>query len=212
MISLWKKFRISLNRKYPDMFVYLDSFEIHPHDRFLHHLVLRFFPSWLTPNMITAFRLCCVPVVFLLIASSDYRVGGIFFLLLASTDAIDGSLARTTKRVTRFGMLFDPFADKMLIGSLVFLLVFRHVNYWLAFATLAVEFVFIISALFIRYNFKTVKMANIWGKIKMLLQVMAVFLTLAALTFNFPYLFTAAAWLFGVALGFAILSFFTHGL
>jgi phosphatidylglycerophosphate synthase len=54
--------------------------------------------------------------------------------------------------------------------------------------------------------------ANWWGKIKMITQCVAVFLVLMALLFEFPLFLAAAQWLFGLAVGFAIMSLFSHGL
>jgi hypothetical protein len=46
----------------------------------------------------------------------------------------------------------------------------------------------------------------------MVLQVLAVFITLLALLLDFPALFGIASWIFGLAIGFAILSLFTYGI
>jgi phosphatidylglycerophosphate synthase len=120
-------------------------------------------------------------------------------------------LARTRGKITNFGILFDPLADKLLIGSMVLLVVFQNFSFYLGITVLALEIIFILSAFVAKYKFKTVKAANVWGKIKMILQVFAVFLTLAGLLLHFQYFFTLAAWLFGLAIGFAIVSLFAHG-
>jgi CDP-diacylglycerol--glycerol-3-phosphate 3-phosphatidyltransferase len=132
-------------------------------------------------------------------------------VIAALTDALDGSMARTRNQITKFGMLFDPFADKFLIGVMILFVVIQNFDWRLAMAVLAIEILFIVMALVAEVKFKSVKAANIWGKIKMILQVLAVFLTLAGLIWNAEYLFTAAAWLFGVAIGFALISLFSHG-
>jgi len=201
-----------LRAHYQDLFVYEKPEVIHPHDRLLEKLFLRFLPSSITPNALTMIRILLTPAVFLVISAENYRLGLPFFLLVAFTDALDGSLARTRGQITRFGMLFDPLADKFLIGSMVMLLVFRYLDPFLALAVLGVEIVLILSALVAKAKFKTVRMANIWGKIKMMLQVLAVFLTLIGLALTTPSLLGIAAWLFGLAIGFAVISLFSHGL
>ena len=199
--------------KHPDLFEYLPAPGTHPHDQLMKKWILRFFPSkYFTPNRITMFRIIMTPVVFFLILYDKYQIGVSLFLLTAFTDAIDGSMARTRNQITKFGMLFDPLADKLLICSMVLLLVFRYFNLWLGVAILGIEIVFIIGATIAKVKFRTVKMANLWGKIKMLLQVLAVFVTLLALLLDFPILLTVAAWIFGLAIGFAVLSLFTHGI
>ena len=79
-------------------------------------------------------------------------------------------------------------------------------------ATLGLEIVFISAAFVARYKFKTIRMANLWAKLKMILQVLAVFATLLALLLDFPIFLTIAAWLFGLAIGFAVISLFAHGI
>jgi len=198
--------------KHPNLFVYLPAEVVHPHDIFLSRTVIRFMPRSWTPNKISIFRIFGTPVVFFLNLYGHLLVGVVGFLFLAATDAIDGSMARTQNKITRFGMLIDPLADKLLIGSMVLLLVFEHFHFFLGIAILGLEIAFIGAAAIAKLKFKTVRGANRWGKIKMITQVIAVFLTLLALLLNFQVLLPIAAGFFGLAIGFAILSLFTHGL
>lgn len=194
------------------MFTYLPATEVLPHDRFLEHTLLRLFPSSVTPNKLTALRIFLTPIVFLLTLYGHYRTGFFLFIVAATTDALDGSMARTQNKITRFGMLFDPLADKLLIGSMVLILVFRYFNNLLGIAILGLEIIIITSALVAKIKFKSEIMANRWGKIKMLLQVVAMSLTMLALLVDFPLLLSIAFWLFGLAIGFAILSLFKKGI
>ncbi len=197
--------------KHPDYFVFQNAPEIYPHDHFLRWTILRFIPYSITPNIMTVFRVALTPVVAWLMVTHNYHVGIVVFVIAALTDALDGSMARTRNQITKFGMLFDPFADKFLIGVMILFVVIQNFDWRLALAVLGIEILFIVMALVAEVKFKTVRAANIWGKIKMILQVLAVFLTLAGLIWNSEYLFTAAAWLFGVAIGFALISLFAHG-
>ena len=195
----------------PTLFAYQDAAHVHPHDRFLEWTVLRWLPHWVTPNVLTTIRIVLTPFVFWLLVIEAYRGGVLLFLFAAFTDALDGSLARTQNKVTNFGIMADPLADKLLVGSAVLLLVFRYFNVWLGITILGLEIIFIVSAVVWKIRFKQPRMANLWGKIKMLSQVVAVSLTMLALLWHFPFLLTVAAGAFGVAIGFAILSLFTHG-
>ena len=197
--------------RHPDLFTYLPAGEVLPHDHLVARVVLRFLPAWVTPNQVTFLRVLLTPFVFALIGFGNYKIGVVMFVLTAATDAIDGSLARTRNKITEFGKLFDPLADKLLIGSMVLILVFQHFDPLLGIAILAIEIAFILLAVLAKYKFKTIRGANRWGKIKMILQVLAVFLTLLALLLEFPLLLTIAAWVFGMAIGFAVLSLFAHG-
>ncbi len=194
-----------------DLFVYLKAEEVHPHDQFLAKIMLRWFPEWITPNRITIFRILATPLVFYLTLNGFYREGIIAFLLVAFTDALDGSLARTENKVTKFGMLIDPLADKFLVGSMILILVFRYLNPWLGIAVLGIEVIFIVTALIARVRFRTVHMANRWGKIKMFLQVLAMCAIMFGLVLDVPFLLSFATGVLGLAIGFAILSLFKHG-
>lgn len=198
--------------RHPQYFVYQTSPEVYPHDHFLKWTLLRFIPNTVSPNKVTMLRVCLTPVVAWCMATHNYSLGIVIFVLAALTDALDGSMARTRNQVTKFGMLFDPFADKFLIGVMVLFLVFQNYSWQLGVAVIGVEVLIMLMALVAEIKFKTVRAANIWGKIKMILQVLAVFLTLSALIWNATVLFTVAAWLFGVAVGFALISLFTQGI
>ncbi|MFH1286276.1 MAG: CDP-alcohol phosphatidyltransferase family protein [Candidatus Magasanikbacteria bacterium] len=195
-----------------DMFEYLPAEKVLLHDTFLDRILLRFLPKSITPNGLSLFRILATPVVFLVIIYGNYTIGIIAFVLVAFTDAIDGSMARTQNKITLFGKLIDPLADKLFIGSMVILLVFTYFHYWMGIAILGLEIAIIAGAVLMKVKFKTVKSANRWGKIKMIFQCAAVFATLIALLIDFPVLMTVAAGLFGFAIGFAILSLFTGGI
>lgn len=201
----------TFKRKHPDLFRYQKAEHVFVHDKILAQTILRFIPHSITPNRVTMFRILATPIVVLLTLYGHYFSGVVAFVLVAFTDAIDGSLARTRNQITRFGMLFDPLADKLLIGIMVLILVFQNFHYLLGVALLGLEITFMLTALVAKAKFNTVRAANVWGKLKMILQVVAVFVTLLALLFGTPYLLGIAAWLFGLAIGFAVISLFAHG-
>lgn len=197
--------------RHPDLFAYLTAPEVYPHDHFLNWTFLRLIPKRFTPNKMTMIRVCLTPLMAWLMVTEHYIFGIIIFVIAAFTDALDGSMARTRNQITKFGMMFDPFADKFLIGVMVLFLVFQNFDWRLGVAVIGVELVIIVAALVAEIRFKTVRAANVWGKIKMILQVLAVFLTLAGLIWNATSLFSIAAWAFGLAIGFAVISLFAHG-
>lgn len=199
-------------KKHKDLFRYQKAEEVFPHDKIMARTFLKLIPKRITPNQITTLRIIGTPVVLWLISLGQLRSGIILFLLVAFTDALDGSLARTRDQITKWGMLFDPLADKLLIGGVVLLIVFANFPLWLGATILGLEILFILLALLAKLKFHTVKAANRWGKIKMISQVLAVFFTLIALAFNTPYFLTAAFWIFGLAVGFALMSLFSQGI
>jgi len=74
------------------------------------------------PNQLTAARFALALVVFVLIPLEHYRAALIIFIIAASTDWVDGWWARKYDQSTKFGRMFDPFVDKVLIcGVFIFL-------------------------------------------------------------------------------------------
>ncbi|MBF8280816.1 MAG: CDP-diacylglycerol--glycerol-3-phosphate 3-phosphatidyltransferase [Candidatus Magasanikbacteria bacterium] len=182
------------------------------HDRILAKTVLRLIPRRVTPNMVTWFRIAATPFVIWLILSGHYGWGVPVFLLVAFTDMIDGAMARTRDQITQLGTILDPLADKFLVGSMVIILVFRYLNPIIGWLVVILEILFILSAAFYRIAKGPIKGANWWGKLKMMLQVVAVFFVLMALLIDFPWLFVVASWIFGAAIAAAVASLFSHGI
>lgn len=94
-------------------------------------------------NKITLARIFLVPV-FLLILSIKIQYGHFLaaavFILAASTDGLDGYLARKRKEVTRLGKFMDPLADKLLISAaLISLVELREITAWVAFVIIGRE-------------------------------------------------------------------------
>lgn len=199
-------------KKNSQLFKYQHAQEVHIHDQFLAKTFLRLLPKRVTPNQLSIFRIIMTPVVVTVILFGNYKLGVFLFLFTAFTDALDGALARTQNKVTQAGMLLDPLADKLLIASMVLVLVVQHLNWVLALAVVGLEIAFILSALMARFGKRGVRQANLWGKIKMIFQVLSVFMMLLALLLDFPVLLTFAAWGFGLAIGFAVLSLFKQGI
>jgi CDP-diacylglycerol--glycerol-3-phosphate 3-phosphatidyltransferase len=72
------------------------------------------------PNKITFARILACPVLagLILLAPLGARVAAfVLFLLAAFSDVYDGILARRSRRITAFGKLADPLADKLLIAA-----------------------------------------------------------------------------------------------
>ncbi|MGI4817694.1 MULTISPECIES: CDP-diacylglycerol--glycerol-3-phosphate 3-phosphatidyltransferase [unclassified Brevundimonas] len=89
------------------------------------------------PNILTGIRLAAGVVMFLLLAGATsgwpmistmlspddqfamYRIGFWIFVIAASTDWIDGYLARRWDSTTRWGAILDPIADKILVTGAI---------------------------------------------------------------------------------------------
>ena len=67
------------------------------------------------PNILTLFRLGCVPLIVVLILKDYFLFAFGIFALASITDILDGYLARLWKVTSTFGLIFDPLADKSLL-------------------------------------------------------------------------------------------------
>ena len=84
------------------------------------------------PNKITLTRICMIPVFILffyldVLDGWNFLAAAIVFVLAASTDALDGHIARSRNLVTNLGKFLDPIADKVLVSTALILLLTRGV-------------------------------------------------------------------------------------
>ena len=85
------------------------------------------------PNLITLIRIAIIPIIVITFYFDDkvfaHRIGAILFALASISDFIDGFIAKKYKLVSNFGKIFDPVADKVLVGAVLLMLVkFRKVD------------------------------------------------------------------------------------
>ena len=155
------------------------------------------FAHW--PNRITMLRFGGSMVLFLLLAldglvvpTRPLWVGVAFwlFLLVAATDALDGYLARKGNVVTAFGRIADPFVDKVLVlGVMIFLAVLEWSRHWfpawIVVVVLAREFLVTgirgyVESLGLEFG------ADRFGKLKMVVQCIAIGIVLGLYAFPWP--------------------------
>lgn len=188
-----------------------DPTKLFPHDHIMRYTLLPLIPSFITPNMITIVRMFCAPIVLWFLFIENYEIGVPFFLLVAFTDAIDGSLARVRHQITEWGTFYDPVADKLLIGSVVLLVVAKHVNVVFTIIILLLEALIIFGGI-LRKKSGRMTGANIFGKTKMFLQVLGVSFLLIALWAGFDLFIPVSIGTLSLAIVFAVISLFTYGL
>lgn len=136
------------------------------------------------PNRLTVFRMLLVPV-FVVLMSFDhvitYLCAYIVFTVASLTDYWDGRIARERNLITNFGKLMDPLADKVLMAAaFVMLMTVPALNIpgWTIVAILAREFL-VTGARAMTAPEGTVIAANIWGKVKTVLQMVYIYTFLA---------------------------------
>jgi len=143
--------------------------------------------------------------------TESYKIGLIAFLLVAFTDALDGAMARTRDQVTEWGKVYDPLADKILIGSMVFIIVLRYIDLWTSLLVIGMEIIIIVVAWIRKREGKEIQ-ANVWGKIKMHLQVYGVAILLLSVIYDWGALLPFASGTLYMAIVFAVISLLTHGI
>ncbi len=83
------------------------------------------------PNVITAVRLAGLPVfVWLVLGPARYGWAFVVLVLIASTDWIDGYVARRFDQVSRIGKVVDPLVDRLLLATASVTLVIAGLLPW----------------------------------------------------------------------------------
>ena len=177
-------------------------------DLLLRATLLPLIPRSFPPNAITVFRFASIPIiVWLLVMGKDIAAVALFSVS-AFSDALDGALARTRYQITAWGIMADPIADKMLVGTVTLLVVWEHFGWPLAATIIGIELTLVVSS-FLRYRGKLVPAKTV-GKVKMILQCIGVGLTLLYGVFPFAPLLTSALYTLYAAVLFALLSLFVY--
>lgn len=156
-------------------------------------------------NTLTLLRLVLVPIFLLaLFAGSGHEtafriVAFAIFALACITDRLDGLLARNYGMATEFGAFVDPIADKTLVGSaLIGLSMLGDLPWWVTVLIMARELgVTVLRLAVIR---RGVIPASWGGKIKTVVQVLAIGLLVLPWTATPGPFRVAAAVVMGIAI------------
>jgi CDP-diacylglycerol--glycerol-3-phosphate 3-phosphatidyltransferase len=139
------------------------------------------------PNAVTLSRLLGIPFILYFLHNpneSDRFLAVAIFLITASTDWLDGYLARKLNQVTELGKFLDPLVDKLLvIAPLLALVELNQVPVWAVFLIIAREIA--IAGWRVNpqlSNSNQISGANIWGKLKTVTQIAAIALLITPLT------------------------------
>lgn len=165
------------------------------------------------PNQITMARILLVPVIMVLLlfkidfGLSPFSVSWngesfviswaqifatIVFIIAASSDGLDGYIARKNKLVTNLGKLLDPLADKLLVAAVLISLVEMKgidgepkLAAWVAIVIISREFA-VTGLRQIALLDGSVMAASKWGKWKTAIQITMI---ISLLINNFPFNF-----------------------
>lgn len=152
-------------------------------------------------NRITLARIFLVPIMtFFLLVKLDVdplTIGNysitwnqvfatLLFIIAASTDGLDGYIARKRKIVTNLGKLLDPLADKLLVAAVLISLVeIDKLDAWVAIIIISREWA-VTGLRQIALLDGTVMAASKWGKWKTAVQITMIIVILLN---NFPFNF-----------------------
>ena len=136
------------------------------------------------PNKLTMLRVILVPVFMVFaafgrIGTSDYDrtamlAAGIIFAAASFTDFLDGYIARKNHLVTDFGKFMDPLADKMLTTAAFIYMVVDGMCHPVVLAVILFREFAVAGVRMIAAERGTVIAANIWGKVKTVLQMLTI--------------------------------------
>ena len=136
------------------------------------------------PNKLTMARVALVPVFMVFAALCCYGtaefnatfalIAGVVFAVASFTDYLDGYLARRDNLVTDFGKFADPLADKMLTTAALIYMVVDGVCSPVVLALVMFREFAVAGVRMIAATTGTVIAANMWGKVKTVLQMVTI--------------------------------------
>ena len=136
------------------------------------------------PNLLSLFRLALIPVyIYIYLGATEtyqYITAGTIMAVSCLTDLIDGKVARRFNMVSTLGKILDPLADKIfVVGTFVMMAEYKLMPGWIIIVVLTREFM--VTGLRMLATHKGVVIsADKWGKLKTILQMIALLIGGAA--------------------------------
>lgn len=142
------------------------------------------------PNLLTLLRLFLIPIyclVFYMDHPQALHFALFIFITASLTDVLDGYLARKFDVVSKFGIVADPFADKLMQVAVLYTLYdIGRLEVWFFWVILVKEMLQIGLGLWmVSLKPRIIVPANVFGKTTTIL----VFLTIILAVFRFPAIF-----------------------
>lgn len=157
------------------------------------------------PNILTVFRLALVPTfayIFFSPTNNSLFLSIAIFLIAGATDVLDGYIARKHNSVTRFGIVMDPLADKLMLVTVLYCLTDKnYIAPWILWVIILKELSMIIGGTLL-LNKNMAIPSNVFGKISTFLFYISIFI----LIFSEPL----GKILIYVAVASAVVAFFNY--
>jgi cardiolipin synthase len=158
------------------------------------------------PNILTILRLLLVPCFLWASMEGRFVLAFVLFVVAATTDSLDGLIARRWNMHSKLGAFLDPAADKILMVCGVLYYTFAEnvpvirLPSWLTFAVFIRDFLIVFFAYLMYTRVQVTRFPpSIYGKISTILQMLALSTTLAVNAFA-PVLLPFAVVLFRVSM------------
>ena len=130
---------------------------------------------WTIPNMLTLLRIIAVPFIMwctldpsTYIECGEYTfpiIGLVIMIAAASTDLVDGYIARQFIQGSQLGEMIDPLADKLMhCAAVLSLVIIGYVHWAFIVILLAKEVTMVVGGIFMAGDSKNIK-ANYMGKV-----------------------------------------------
>jgi cardiolipin synthase len=150
------------------------------------------------PNVLTVVRFLGVPLfIWLVLSEHEYGYGALVLAVMASTDWVDGYIARRFNQMSNLGRVMDPIADRLsLIAVAVTLVIAGVVEWWYLAALLVPDAVLLALSVFYFHGHPDLPVSRI-GKIRTgLLLVGTPLLVLSKLPVPAAGVYATVAWIF----------------
>jgi CDP-diacylglycerol--glycerol-3-phosphate 3-phosphatidyltransferase len=123
---------------------------------------------WTISNFLSVVRILFVVPISLLLWSGgdDGRSWAAALILIgATTDLLDGWLARKLDQVSEFGKIIDPLADKVAIGAICFILAIREmIPLWFFLVVIVRDLLIFVGGIYVRRSKGMILQSNYPGK------------------------------------------------
>jgi len=134
-----------------------------------------------TANKLTFLRIFMIPIFMFALLSNKVTINKIslvIFIIAALTDTLDGYIARKYNQITNLGKFLDPLADKLLVISALICFVYLSIlSPWIVIIIIGRELM-ITGFRTIAAKEGVVLAANIYGKVKTVVQMITITYTI----------------------------------
>lgn len=140
------------------------------------------------PNAISLLRLCSVPILVWLLLKQHFEWAFWLFVIAATSDAIDGIIAKHFNLQTTLGSFLDPLADKaLLVSAYITAAISGLIPVWVVLVVVFRDLIIIGGAIVFETVTKSLEMKPLLiSKINTLTQIIFILSVLAHLVYEIP--------------------------